>query len=68
MDDREERSRSEGYIQARMNNEATFNSMPSGSVNPDSVQLTPQEKVAAEKMKISEKEYLEQKKEILKGE
>lgn len=62
-DDREEQLRSEGYLKAKQNNEATLGSMPSSTVQSD-IELTPEQRETARKMGISEKDYKEQVKKI----
>lgn len=56
-DDAEERARIEALIQARQNNEASFGNVHASSGKSDGVQLTPEQKEAARKMRVSEADY-----------
>lgn len=61
VDDRDEQVRSRAVIEARQNIEASFGSMPSGTLRSDNKQLSEEEKKVARKMGISEEKYLKQK-------
>lgn len=64
--DKEERTRSQEFVEAKRNAAATIGSMPSSGVNSSDFSLTPGEKEAARRMNISEEDYIKQKKEIAK--
>jgi hypothetical protein len=64
-DEQRQAARDAGKAEALGESAGIIGSMPSGSVNPDKVTLTLQEKEAARKMRISEEKYLENKKKIL---
>lgn len=61
INDANEKARLDGLLQARQNNEASFSSVPSSSVNGQKVQLSDEEKKVARRMNISEEDYLKQK-------
>lgn len=66
-DDTAERARMEGLVSARQNNEAAFGNIPASSGKSDGVTLTPEEKVAARRMNITEEQYAKNKAELDKG-
>ena len=66
-DDTAERARMEGLISARQNNEASFGNIPASSGKSDGVQLTPEEKIAARRMNITEDQYAKNKAELEKN-
>ncbi len=65
VDDAAEQNRLKGFLEARNNSEGMFGSIPSGSTKRG-IELTPQQKETAKKMKISEEEYRKQLGEIEK--
>lgn len=64
--DKEERTRSQEFVEAKRNQAATIGSMPSSGVRESDFNLTPGEKEAARRMNISEEDYIKQKKEMAK--
>lgn len=66
LDDEVERARSEAYIEARTNSEASFGSMASTGINTKTRVLTAGQKEVARKMNISEEDYIKQLDEIEK--
>lgn len=66
MNDQEEKARAEGYLQARQNSQAALGSIPSSGANSETKQLTPQQREAARRMKISEADYIKQLEELEK--
>lgn len=66
VDDEKERIRRKTLTEARQNGDATFSSIPSGSVKIEDIKLSAQEKTVAKGLGISEEKYLEQKKNIAK--
>lgn len=66
VDDTAERARLQGLLEARQNREATFGSFPASSSNSE-IQLTPEQRETARRMKISEKDYAENLKAIEEG-
>lgn len=66
QDDRDEQSRSEGYLKARQNNQATIGSISSSGVSSARIELTPEQKITAKKMRLSEDDYRKQLEEMAK--
>jgi len=61
--DDNERSRLKGMLEAKKNNQAAFGNMPSGSIPSNTDGLSPEEKMVAKRLGISEEKYLKNKKE-----
>src|SRR6266446_121482 len=61
MEDQKEQTRRKTLAQMRQNSQATFSSIPSGSIRQDSQTLTTEEKKVAKGLGISEEKYLKQK-------
>ena len=64
--DKEERTRSQEFIEAKRNQAAMIGSMPSSGVRESDFDLTPGETEAARRMNISEEDYKKQKIEMAK--
>ncbi len=60
--DQKERSRLQGMLEARKNNQGAFGNVPSSSIRQDADGLSPEEKVVAKRLGITEAKYLENKK------
>lgn len=64
VDDDKERERRKALVQARQNNDAAFSSIPSSSLRTEDIKLSPEEKIVAKGLGISEDKYLAQKKQM----
>lgn len=67
-DDKEERTRSQEFVEARRNREATIGSISSSGVKTSDIELTQSEREAARRMHVTEEQYKKNKAAILKGE